>query len=489
MLRGGGKASSHATMKLLRILIPGMAVLALAGCETARSIVGAPGGPPAGEQGFVRGFLGGVAAEEPSAAAVARAVLSSGGTAADAAAAAGFVLTVSLPSRAGLGGGGACLIYHPRRDAPEALVFMPGAREGGLANADRPAAVPLMARGLFALTTRMQGARPFEEIIIPAERLARFGVPMSRALAADVAAVGSALLTDPNVRAVFTRADGSVVPVGDSFSNPALAGTLTSLRSLGVGDLHQGALARRLVEAVPLAGGGTLSLAELRAALPAVRPAIIETANGGDRVGFLPMDGGLAAAGAFRALRAGQPDADAQARGLSVGRAARSGAGADAAALLAQADLPGGSFGALPASTGLTGFDREGGAVSCVFTMNNLFGTGRHAPGTGMLLAAAPNTGSVQPPLPAAAIAYNPNLRAFRMAVAGSGQQAAPMAVAGPLAANLLRGIVPGDAAGVAPAPGRSQLGVCPRYLPGRPAECLAVSDPRGFGVALGAVE
>jgi gamma-glutamyltranspeptidase / glutathione hydrolase len=469
-------------MNLLRTLIPGMAALALAGCETARSVVGAP-------SGFVRGFLGGVAAEEPSAAAVARAVLSSGGTAADAAAAAGFALTVSLPSRAGLGGGGACLIYHPRREAPEALVFMPGAREGGLGNADRPAAVPLMARGLFALTTRMQGARPFEETIIPAERLARFGVPMSRALAADLAAVGGPLLADPNVRAVFTRADGSVVPVGESFTSQALAGTLTSLRSLGVGDLYQGALGRRLVEAVPLGGGGALSLAELRAALPAVRDPIIEVASGGDRVAFLPLDGGLAAAAAFRALRAGQSEGDAQERGLSVGRAARSGVGTDAAALLAQSNLPGGSFGGLPASTGLTVFDREGGAVTCVFTMNNLFGTGRHAPGTGVLLAAAPNTGSVQPPLPAAAIAFNSNLRAFRMAVAGSGQQAAPMAVAGPLAASLLRGVGPGDAAGAGPAPGRTQLGACPRYLPGRPAECLAVSDPRGFGVALGAVE
>ena len=476
-------------MKLLRPLIPGLAVLALAGCDTARSLVGASAGPPAGEQGFVRGFLGGVAAEEPSAAAAARAVLSAGGTAADAAAAAGFALAVSLPSRAGLGGGGACLVYHPRREAPEAVVFMPGARQGGLANADRPAAVPLMARGLFALTTRMQGGRPFEEIVIQAEQLARFGVPMSRALAADIAAVGAPLLADPNLRAIFTRADGSPVPVGERFTNTPLAGTLTSLRSLGVGDLHQGGLARRMVDAVPLAGGGALTLAELRAALPTTLPAIIETSSGNDRVGFLPMDGGLGAAAAFRALRAGQGVAEAQARGLSVAQAVRSGAGGDAAALLARTDLPAGALGAMPASTGLTVFDREGGAVSCVFTMNNLFGTGRVAPGTGVLLAAAPNAGAVQPPLPAAAIAFNPTLRAFRMAVAGSGQQAAPMAVAGPLAAHLLRGASPGEAVAAGPAPGRTQLGVCPRYLPGRPAECQAVSDPRGFGVALGAVE
>jgi gamma-glutamyltranspeptidase/glutathione hydrolase len=138
-------------------------------------------------------------------------VLSAGGTAADAAAAAGFMLSVTLPSRAGLGGGGACVVYHPRRDAPEALIFMPGARQGGTETADRPAAVPMMARGLFALTTRMQGARPFEELIAPAEQMARFGAPASRALVADLAVVGGALLADPNARAVFTRPDGTAL--------------------------------------------------------------------------------------------------------------------------------------------------------------------------------------------------------------------------------------------------------------------------------------
>ena len=37
----------------------------------------------------------------------------------------------------------------------------------------------------------------------------------------------------------------------------ALGATLTALRVSGVGDLHQGTLARRLEEAMPLAGGGT----------------------------------------------------------------------------------------------------------------------------------------------------------------------------------------------------------------------------------------
>ena len=57
------------------------ATLGLAACESTREGLFGPSAPPAGSQGFVRGFLGGVASEEPSASAVARAVLSAGGTA------------------------------------------------------------------------------------------------------------------------------------------------------------------------------------------------------------------------------------------------------------------------------------------------------------------------------------------------------------------------------------------------------------------------
>src|SRR5690349_7768473 len=78
----------------------------LAGCDTissaGESVFGASTGP--GTPGYVSGFLGGVAADEPEAALVGREVLSAGGTAADAAAAIGLAMSVTLPSRAGLGG-------------------------------------------------------------------------------------------------------------------------------------------------------------------------------------------------------------------------------------------------------------------------------------------------------------------------------------------------------------------------------------------------
>lgn len=472
--------------------LAGLALLAvLPGCETLNSLNPfASSGPAQGTPGFVRGFLGGVASDDPAAALAARNVLSSGGTAVDAAVAAGFTMAVTLPSRVGLGGGGACLVFDPAKAGVEAVLFPAGPRAAVPAGADRPAAVPLLARGLFALHTRLPRMQ-IEELIAPAEQAARFGTEVSRALANDLAAVAGPLFHDPNARAVFARPDGSPRIAGERILQPELAGTLGLLRVNGVGDLHQGVLARRLEEAAELAGGGALTVEELRAALPAVTQPLLLPTRGGDQIAFLPppADGGLAAAAAFAALVSGQQPQPAAERGLAVAAAWRQGGG-QPQALLASAQPPAVGMEILPASAGLMVFDRNGAAVTCAFSLNNLFGTGRIAPGLGFLLAAAPNTGSIRPALLTAAIGFNRNIRGFRLAAAGTGQQDAPMAVAGPAFLHLIRGAPQSDAvvAGVF-GDGRVQFGACTNYLPGRVDRCAAISDPRGAGVALGTVD
>ncbi len=491
---GGGQPEPGAGRRRLRAAALGLGALALTGCETLSGLNPlAPSGPPEGQPGFVRGFLGGIATEDPAAALAGRQVLSAGGTAVDAAVAAGFVMTVTLPSRVGIGGGGGCLVFDPQKAAVEAIMFLPGARGSVPPGADRPAAVPLMARGLFALHTR-KSTRPFEELIAPAERGARFGTEVSRGLAADLAAVAGPLLADPAAKAVFGRPGGGAKQAGETIVQPDLAGTLGQLRLAGVGDLHQGTLARRLEEVSASAGGG-LTLDDLRAALPGLYAPLDVPVRNGDRIAFLPPpeDGGIAGAASFEALRSGADISEGMRRGLAAAaawRARATGSGNDPKSFIAATDLPPGRFGAVPASAGLITFDRTGIAVSCAFTMNNLFGTGRIAPGMGFLLAAAPGIGAVQPPLLSAAIAYNPNLRGFRLAAAASGQEAAPIGVAGPAALQLFRALPPVTAVeGGAPGTARTQLAACPNYLPGRPDRCLAVTDPRGGGVALGAMD
>src|SRR5262249_1297650 len=162
------------------------------------------------------------------------------------------------------GGGGACVAYMADKKSinegvPEGVIFTPVAPSGLGASADRPAAVPMLARGLYLLHARY-GRRPFESLVVPAEELARFGTPVSRSLARGIAVVGEALFTDPAARTVFSHG-GTPLTDGQQLLQPELAATLTQIRVSGVGDFYGGALARRIEQATPIAGG-PVSLAD-----------------------------------------------------------------------------------------------------------------------------------------------------------------------------------------------------------------------------------
>ena len=436
------------------------------------------------------GFIGAVVADEPNAAVIGREILATGGNAADAAVAMAFALTVTYPSRAGLGGGGACLTYRPTvnksatgytsplegpaQAVPEAIMFVPPAPATAPAGG-RPAAVPMLARGMFVLSARY-GSRTFESLIVPAEQLARFGAPVSRAFGRDLATVGTALLADPGARSSFGPS-GTPLAEGARMLQPELAALLTQIRVEGVGSLYQGNLAAQVAAEASAVGGG-LTPADFRNAVPRVAQSLVLRA-GSDSVAFLPppADGGLAAAAAFQVLQSGKGNLAAAADRSAAIIASERANGGDPQALLKTSPPPA-TLPPLPASTSFVTLDKSGASVACALTMNNLFGTGRVATGTGMLLAASP--ASVPPPLLAAAIAWNNNLHVFRAASGGSGQDAAGLAVAASMA-DMLRhaAIVP------VPEPGRANIVDCPQYLPGNAAACRWATDPRGAGVAL----
>jgi gamma-glutamyltranspeptidase / glutathione hydrolase len=470
--------------KAIRALPATVGLCLLAGCasvQQVKTLVAGPSSP------YLTGYIGEVVADEPRAALVGRDILARGGNAADAAAALGMSLAVTLPSRASLGAGGACLAFDAGgRSAPDAILFTPVAGPGG-PDADRPASVPMLARGLFLLQAR-HGSVGFDELVRPAAGLARNGITVSRAFAEDLAQVREPLLADPRAREIF-GASGDAVPVaGDRLVQPQLAETLDHIGQRGVADLYTGPLSVDFVSAANAAGGG-LDGPSLRTAVPVSRRPL-ELDDGPVRIAFLPppADGGLAAAAAFKGLQAASGSliqlAGAAASAWRTAHPAQSNSAnlvGEAQAALEAAPGAAGALGALPASTSFVVLDRSGNSVSCALSMDNLFGTGRVAGETGVVLGASPTR--VPAPLLAAAIAWNRSAHSFRAAVAGSGQNEAAAAVAGGLADTLRNRTPP-----IRPATETGRINVisCPQGLPGDAGSCRGATDPRGAGLAIG---
>ncbi len=390
---------------ILRPIAALSALSLLAGCGLPHQILGIGGASQSaalGQTAAAPSIFGYAVADEPQAALAARQILNQGGNAADAAAAAGFVLSVTLPSRAGLGGGGACIVKMPdaqgNAQPPVELTFPPGtpASPGG----SRPAGTPTLARGLLALQARY-GQLPASSVIVPAERLAG-GVPISPALESDLQIVGTALLADPAAQSVFGPG-GTILPAGANLVQPDLAATLEILRVQGVQGFYSGTFATQFITAAN-AAGASLTLADLAANTPQFTT---------------PITGSI--------------------DGLTIASLPETTAG----------NTP------QPATAGFTTLDKNGGSVTCDVTMNNLFGTGRIAAGTGILLAASPAT---SPPAPlAASITTTPSLT-FRAASTGTGQGAISYA-------NAI---------------------TCAAGIPGGEASCTATADPHGQGLAVG---
>lgn len=382
-------------------------------------------GDGAAAPGAVTSTFGYAVADEPQAALAGRDILNRGGNAADAAAAEGFAMAVTLPSRAGLGGGGACIIKMPdssgKMQPPTVLSFPAGAPAAN--SGSRPAAVPLLARGLLAIQARY-GQMPQSSVIVPAERLAG-GAEVTQPLAADLQVVGNALLADPAAAATFAPG-GKPLTQGGSFQQPDLATTLENLRVNGVQGFYAGNNAAQFAASADQAGGG-MTAQDIANAVPVYQSPVASTQKGYSVASL--------------------PTAPASAQ-------------------------------ALPASASFMALDKNGGSVICVTSMNNLFGTGRVAPGTGVLLAASPRTAPA--PNLAGSMAYASSSLDFRAAVAGTGQNEAVNAANISLTNALTKQTTP------IPSPGRANIISCPGEVPGGEASCTASTDPNGGGLAIG---
>ncbi|BBK41368.1 gamma-glutamyltranspeptidase [Allostella vacuolata] len=427
-------------------------IVALAGC-------GGKSNEPIGTTAPVTGYFGSVASDEPRATLAGRDVLANNGGAVDAAVATAFTLAVTLPSRAGIGGGGACLVHDARAKKTEAILFpsAPPAQAGRL-----PAAAPAMPRGLFAMHARY-GRLRWEQALAPAEGFARFGHPVSRALARDLARHGERLAGDPELAGQLLGPGRAPLAEGSNLSQVALAASITRMRGSGPGDFYAGRLAHEFAEAAR-AAGAAITADDMRTTIPAwTAPA--ETRFIDERLFLLPdaFPGAAATSTLWRRLADG-------------GEYRRSGQAA-----LRDAAGPG------PADDASTGFvvtDREGSAVACVLSMGRPFGLGRSARSTGILLA--PPMDAASAGTLAAALMINSNVNEFFLAAAGAGGSDGPSALAGTMAAVLIGQRSLDQAYSGLAADRRARVNVvsCPFGAPRKPETCATRADPRGAGLA-----
>ncbi len=500
-----------------------------------------------GKIGLVEGFAGVVAADEPRATVVGREVLGNGGTAIDAAVAMYFTMAVTLPSRVGLGGGGVCVMFDGKEKRGEAIEFLPrSAPSGGM--------VPSNMRAMAAMHAR-NGSLRWELLLAPAESLARFGHPVSRAFARDLAAAAVFIAASPDLSRMFAARDGRLATTGEKIVQPELSAVLSGIRRQGAPYLHGGPFAARLAEASS-AAGLPLTAEDVRRNVPRLAEAMAVAANKRDIAYFSPP---RAAAGVVGAqiwglltdagdyAGAGEDERDH----LFVEAALRAYAerskwmqpdGSSAESLEALADsrrldqmmadynpahhAPAAGFAPPPAeistqaySAGFVVGDQYSKAVACNFTMNRLFGAGRVAVGTGIILAAPPRSQNDGSTSLAAVIVGNTSTGDVRFAGVGGGGPVGTTALArvmldtvadeGSLSEAMLKPRVHSNGApdavlhevtmaipardalarrghtlSVVSALGHVNAFYCALGLQDHGETCEVASDPRGYGLA-----
>lgn len=387
-------------------------------------------------------YFGAVAGDDPQAVDVGRRVLLSGGTAADAAAAMGLTLTVTLPSRASLDGGGLCLVHDPDSATVDEVDFLPPAQPGAAVQ------IPGLVRGLAALQAH-SGVFRWQQAVAPAEQLARDGIAVTALLLDDLKAVG----LEAN------GPGGEPLKEGDILPQRAVAELLSEVRTKGALDFYRGGGAEKLVAAGLPAGPLAAWAPTWHAAVSrSVGTATVWFPNEGAGPQIQAALGALAgknldAAGAFAAARSGVTDAPA-------------------------------------ASTSFAVNDARGRAVICAITMGKLFGTGHIVEGLDIYGAAVPDAATVSSLAPMVAISPTGSF----IAAADGGQGSAAGADAAAAVTLALTGVqkvdvavsanrVPTEGPGTA-VPDRVNAIHCPDGVPDKPDSCLAVHDSRGSGYA-----
>ena len=383
-----------------------------------------------GQVGYVVGAFGGAVSDEPTASLVAGDVLSAGGTATDAAVALYFALAVTYPSAAGLGGGGVCVVHDRTSTTVEAIDFTAGRAKRPPAGGGPGFAIPGNVRGMAALHARY-GRLRWSQVVLPAERLARFGNRVSRAFFHEIKRHAAIVKASPGLDRLLRGAGGRPLAEGEDLRQIELAVTLGAIRAKGAGEFHSGVFARRLAEAFE-AAGSVVTIEDLRAYSPAWRETL-KGSFGNHVVHFAPSSvlGGAIASklwdtlkekGAYRGARE-SAGAVAIVEASAATHKSLGTAGTDAVGAGAGAAIPD------HAVTSFATIDQLGGAVACSVTMNAPFGVARVLPGTGVIAGAAPRPGRDGGASLAPMLIANKSTGNSFFAAGASGNAAAPTAM------------------------------------------------------------
>ena len=195
--------------------------------------------------------------------------LKAGGNAVDAAVATAFALAVTWPSAGNIGGGG-FMVYHGddghattfdfREKAPLAATerMYLGLDGNVVDNSNHIGAlavgVPGTVAGLWKAHQEL-GSLPWADLVAPAVRLARDGIPINYSLYTGFARSKGRFDQYPSSAAKFFKADGSLYELGETWRQPDLAHTLELIQNNGADGFYKGENAERLAGFMADIGG------------------------------------------------------------------------------------------------------------------------------------------------------------------------------------------------------------------------------------------
>lgn len=232
-------------------------------------------------------------------------IMKQGGNAVDAAVATAFALAVTWPTAGNIGGGG-FMVYHGndgkattfdfREKAPLAATERMYLGLDGLVvdNSNHRSllsvGVPGTVAGMYKAHQEL-GNLPWADLVAPAVKLAREGIPVTWELYSGFRSNQSFWDEYPSSAQVFLKADGSPYELGDTWVQPDLAATLELIQTQGRDGFYKGKNAKMLADFMR-ANGGIITEEDLEKYEAVEREPVRGTYRGYEIVGMPPPSSG-----------------------------------------------------------------------------------------------------------------------------------------------------------------------------------------------------